>query len=152
MDQLMDRIRELLGKEFTDADDITISGKDFPCRMFRQLYAGDWFGTELIDACLTMSDKLPFMRFSFCIQLDHGTRPLKAPFQVWGERVNEWRSKANGQRLAYLSPLIHNGNHFSLLEINEIERKIFHYDSLASQNSTSTAEPSKLQQAVLVRM
>lgn len=150
IDRLTNRIRQLLGKRFTDADDVTIMGNDFPCFMFNQLYADNWFGTEIINACLTLSDKLPFVRFSFCIDL---AKPKGSPFQVWAKRIMEWRSKANGQRLVYFTPLIHNNIHFSLLEINEVEGKIFHYDSLTSQNDTiSTSELSNLHEAILVRI
>jgi hypothetical protein len=33
----------------------------------------------------------------------------------------------------YFGPLNSNNNHFTLLEINEREQKIYHYDSMASQ-------------------
>ena len=63
IDQLKSKICQILGKEMTQTDDVTIKGTDFPCYMLEQLYSDEWIGTNLIHACLTMSDKMSVVRF-----------------------------------------------------------------------------------------
>lgn len=138
VDHLKSEICTILEKlEVADADDVTIKGRDFPCSMFEQLRSNMLFGTNLIHACLTMSDKLPFVRFGQCISLDEVSkrkiRPIHTPFNLWAKKIGEWRSQSRNRPLAYFCPLLSNANHFSLLEINEIEQKILHYDSMASE-------------------
>jgi len=134
IDRLKSKICQILGKEMTQTDDVTIRGIDFPCYMLEQLYNDEWIGTNLIHACLTMSDKMSVIRFGQCISLDIvdtvKSRPHRRPFQQWAKKVSEWKESSTVP-LVYFCPLIHNGIHFSLLEINELDKKIHHYDSMA---------------------
>jgi hypothetical protein len=160
IDQLKRDICTALGKpEVTDADDVTINGTDFSCSMFEQLRSNMLFGTNLIHACLIMSDKLPFVRFGRCISLHEVSKrkiwPIHGPFIPWAKKIDDWRRESRNRPLAYFCPLLSNGNHFSLLEINEIERKILHYDSMASEaiiNSTlgDKSQRTKVCEKVLV--
>jgi hypothetical protein len=134
IDELKSKICQILGKEMTQTDDVTIKGTDFPCYMLEQLYSDEWIGTNLIHACLTMSDKMSVIRFGQCVSLDVVDRvrskPHRRPFQQWAKNISEWK-KSSTVSLVYFCPLIHNGIHFSLLEINELDKKIYHYDSMA---------------------
>jgi hypothetical protein len=54
IDKLKSKICQILGKEMTQTDEVTIKGIDFPCSMFEQLYSDEWIGTNLIHACLNV--------------------------------------------------------------------------------------------------
>jgi hypothetical protein len=160
VDHLTSDICTTLGKlGVTDADDVTIKGIDFSCSMFQQLRSDILIGTNLIHACLTMSDKLPFVRFGQCISLDEVSkrkiRPIHTPFNLWAKKIEEWRRESKDRPLVYFCPLLSNGNHFSLLEINEIERMIHHYDSMASEAIINSivgdkSQPTRVCEKVLV--
>lgn len=98
-----------------------------------------WFKDDIIVACLHLSDKLPFVRAGFCIPIHQQLDPRKVvarPFQMASKRIDEWHSAFQDQiPLVYFFPLLQNNNHFSLLEINEREGCIFHYDSLSTQTN-----------------
>jgi len=118
----------------TQTDEVTIKGIDFSCSRLEQLYSDEWIGTDLINACLAMSDKTSAVRFGQDVSLDVvdkvRSKPHSRPFQLLPKKISEWKKSSTGP-LVYFWPLIHNGNHFSLLEINELDEKIYHYDSLA---------------------
>ena len=91
-----------------------------------------------------MSDKPSFVRHGYSVPFDqfepfrkNGTMGrVSRPLAGWMKKVETFRSEAQDQqgdgiRLVYFCPLNSNNNHFSLLEINEQERKIYHYDSMA---------------------
>jgi len=97
------------------------------------LREGQWINEEVILACLHLSNKLPSVRIGLSVP----TYPVKRPFQVARLRVEEWRRETSGPNsLIYLFPMFQPA-HFSLLEINEIEKCIYHYDSAGrKENST----------------
>lgn len=99
----------------------------------RLLRDGEWVNDEIILACLHLSEKLPSVRIGFSVP----THQVKRPFQMARQRVDEWRRQTKGRdRLIYLFPMFQ-PNHFSLLEINEAENSIYHYDSWGrKENST----------------
>jgi len=134
IDQLKSKICEVLGKEMTPTDDVTIKGIDFPCSMLEQLYSGEWIGTNLIHACLTMSNETSVVKFSQCVSLDvvnaARSKPHRRPFELWAKKISEWKESSTDP-LVYFCPLLHDGTHFSLLEINDLDKKICHYDSMA---------------------
>jgi hypothetical protein len=137
IEQLKSKICHILGKKITQTDDVTIKGIDFPCYMLEQLHSDEWIGTNLIHACLTMSDKMSIVRFGQCVSLDIvdavRSKPHRKPFQQWAKNIREWK-KFSTVPLVYFCPLIHNGIHFSLLEINELDKKIYHYDSITPRH------------------
>jgi Ulp1 protease family, C-terminal catalytic domain len=154
IDQLKTKICQILGKEMTQTDDVTIKGIDFPCYMLEQLYSDEWIGTNLIHACLTMSDKISVVRFCQCISLDIvdtvKSKPHRRPFQQLARKISEWK-ESSAAPLVYFCPLIHNGIHFSLLEINELDKKIYHYDSMAPAHviAGNTDKPTRVCEAAL---
>ena len=62
---------------------------------------------------------------------DSKLRAIRRPLRGWRKKIENWRCETGSQldgekvRHVYLYPLNHNNSHFSLLEINEIEQKIF---------------------------
>ena len=86
-------------------------------------------------AGIQMSDKPYFVKYKECIPLHaHGKRgmkPIPRPLNRLRNTVEKAWTEHGQNTLVYVCPLHTNGNHFSLLEINERERKIYHYDSKA---------------------
>jgi hypothetical protein len=61
------------------------------------------------------------------------------PLAGWRKTIERYSSEAQTQqgqsiRLVYFCPLNSNNNHFTLLEINEQQRKIYHYDSMVKKD------------------
>jgi hypothetical protein len=96
-------------------------------------------------AAIQMLDKPFFVRYGQSVPLDEiesfgrsGTRRVSRPLARWRKTIEKFSSEAQiqhgqGTFLVYFCPLNRNTNHFSLLEINEQQRRIYHYDSMADQ-------------------
>lgn len=146
MDAAVDRLIEhvsinVLRKPDLQNDDIvTVSGRtEFDCSIFKGLCHGEWFDVWLLSAGMEMSDKPSFVRYDHSIPLDeekrNQIRPIPRPFARWRNQIELWKEEL-GKRgesadLVYLCPVNSNCNHFTVLEINEQDRKIYHYDSNA---------------------
>lgn len=145
MDRLIEDISKVLGKPDPGKDDIlTIrGGTEFDCAMFSRLRHGEWFDSELLWAGMKMSDKPSFVRYDYSVPLDEYfgkrgmMRRIPRPLAGWRKRVESWREakKKHGTAvpLTYFCPLNHNCSHFTLLEINEQDERIYHYDSKADK-------------------
>ncbi|KAK3687216.1 hypothetical protein B0T22DRAFT_534656 [Podospora appendiculata] len=95
---------------------------------------------SLDDAVEQMSrefHKPPSVRISLSVPLHEDKKgkivPKRKPFAAWRKKINGFRdaSPAKGD-LTYFCPLHIRNDHFTLLEIDEGTRTIYHYDSLAS--------------------
>ncbi|KAL2257852.1 hypothetical protein VTK26DRAFT_9083 [Humicola hyalothermophila] len=149
VDRLVEKARELLGKrEFGEYDCIMINGKvDFPCASLHRLRPGRWLDMWSIAAAMEMTDKHRSVRYGLSVDLDEvkedGVVPKLRPLCLWRKKVDQYRDKAAGVPLIYLRPLNLNANHFTLLEINEQAKMIYHYDSMANrrfiQHKTKTS-------------
>jgi hypothetical protein len=96
-------------------------------------------------AAMHISDRPDFVRFGESIPLDsirrHGEmRSINRPFQAWAGKIAMFRREAeNSTPLIFYCPVNHNNSHFTLLEINDSEKVIRHYDSkapLTARNGT----------------
>jgi len=61
--------------------------------------------------------------------------PISNPLRRWRKKINDCRREAKNdleRPQLYICPLNVNANHFTLLEINEQTKMIYHYDSMAS--------------------
>ena len=138
-----------MGKRKPEEDDgVAINGRiELPCDMLNRLRQGEWFDGWLLMAGIAMSDKPPFVRYGYSVPLEQfepsgrggKMRRVAKPLAGWRKKIEAFRMEAQGQqggeiRLIYFCPLNCNGNHFTLLEINEQEEKIYHYDSMASKS------------------
>jgi len=125
--------------------ELVVVGADFhfPTSSLTRLEGTTWLDDNVILACLHLSDKLPYVRVGFCIPMHQQARanvPMPRPFERAGKKVSDWRNTSAHENLVSLFPLLQHGNHFSLLEINEKERCIYHYDSLCrGENATVKA-------------
>lgn len=129
-------------------DNVTVDGGvDIFCDKFNTLRQGRWLDSWMIMAGMQMSDKPFFVRYGLSIQLDTsepfgraGTeRRVSRPLARWRKKIGSLNKEAQvrhgqGTLLVYFCPLNMNNTHFTLLEINERERKIYHYNSMADQD------------------
>jgi hypothetical protein len=139
----------VLGKRKLEGNDVVAIGdsKELNCYVFWKLRQGEWFNAWVIYAGMAISDKPPFVRYDYSIPLEQTGKNHSKPLCNWREKIDRWRSEirsqSNGEEIpqVYFCPLNHNNKHFSLLEINELERKICHYDSMASENVRNCTIP-----------
>lgn len=125
-------------------DCITIDGVlEFPCDIFNRFRPGQWFDAWTLDALMMICDKPTNVHYGHSVPLDQSVKNKKRkmtkvlrPLAPWRRQIESHRREAQAQGRVhdstYLCPLNHGNTHFSALEINEREMKIFHYDSLAS--------------------
>jgi len=102
----------------------------------------------MIMTSLQMLNKPFFVRYGESIPLDKfessdrvSTRLISISKSLtrWRKTIESFNSQAQIQHgqgilLMYFCSLSRNTNHFTLLEINEQEKRIYHYDSMANQD------------------
>ena len=107
--------------------------------MLARLRSRQWLKSWDIGAALQMADKPVVVELSLSIPLHEedangNVTPISNPFRRWRLKIDEFRCKGKenleGLRV-YICPLNVNANHFTLLEINEQTKMIYHYDSWA---------------------
>ncbi|RSL73881.1 hypothetical protein CEP54_000272 [Fusarium duplospermum] len=107
------------------------NGFVFSIDSLRTLSGREWLNDDIILACLHLSEKLPSVRVGFSIPIHGEKGPIPRPFERAMRQIAQWRREGGEHPLVYLFPLFQRKSHFSLLEINEGENSIFHYDSLS---------------------
>jgi Ulp1 family protease len=99
----------------------------FPITSLQLLNERQWINQDIILACLHSADRLPFIRVG-CFHIALSDQ-LKDPLQMMQKKVRQWRRQIDKENyLVYLFPLNHNGCHWSLLEIDDREHLITHYN------------------------
>ena len=132
----------VLGKrKFEDVDAVAVNEVPVSCDIFDRLRYGQWLNDDMINLAMNISDQADFVTHGYSVPLvdvrkTRTTRPIQRPLAAWGRRTNRLREEAgtiSGDMipLVYFCPLNHRGNHFTLLEINDQEKAIRHYDSMA---------------------
>jgi hypothetical protein len=149
VDRLIEDVStKVFGKrKFDDDDGIAVDGGvELPCNIFNMLRQDKWVDAWLLMAGMQMSDKPSFVRYGYSVALDqterfgrNDTRRVSPPLAGWRKKIEQFRSQGRTQHgqgicFVYFCPLNTNNNHFALLEINEQEKKIYHYDSMASED------------------
>ena len=136
--------RKVLGKKtLTENDTITVDGKtELPCSIFDRLRHDVWFDAWLILACMA-SELRPHVGYCYSVALDEPDsngkeRCIKRPLAVLIRKLEDFRRDARKRlgdetKLTYFCPLNRDSSDFSILEINERDRKIYHYDPMASE-------------------
>jgi hypothetical protein len=138
VDSLIEEVRSKAVGERKDA--ITVDGRaEVSCQTLDDLRQGRWIDNWMITAAIQMADKPYFIRYHHCVPFDiPGRRGLKCvprPLAGWRRTVDADREAQHGKNtLVHFCPINLNANHFTLLEINEREEKIYHYDSWASED------------------
>ena len=132
----------MLGKQNSqDSDLVALSdGKQIECKSFWKLRNDEYFDAWLIYTCMQISDKPSFVNITYSIPLDRTDKTgrmfaICRPFLGLRKQLDklreEMKATSEGQ-LVVLCPVNWRNIHFSLLEFNESERKIYHYDSNSS--------------------
>lgn len=113
-----------------DAVELSVDSLDRLC-------PDEWLDMWVIAAAMELADKPPWVRYGLSIGLEERENdriiPVTNPFGPWRKKVNKYRSEVeHNARLVYFCPLSLGTNHFTLLEIDEHQRTIYHYNSMAS--------------------
>ncbi|KAF7166574.1 hypothetical protein CNMCM6106_002349 [Aspergillus hiratsukae] len=164
---------KVLGKDTLDTTDtIAVNGSmELTCDIFDRLYPRKWLDAWTIYLAMELSDKPPHIRFSISTPLEYRAEEIKkikkikkvkkvtsdsldcqlveikktTPLARWAEKIAEDQKEAE-EELVHFCPINHNQDHFTLLEINEREKLIRHYDSLANDATRKTEIPRLVEQ------
>jgi hypothetical protein len=92
----------------------------------------------IIATAMELTDKPSCVGYGLSVPLDQyqygddKVIPITRPFGLWRRKIDEYRREVeNDVGLIYFCPLNLNTNHFTLLEINEQLRTLYHYNSIA---------------------
>ena len=165
VEQLIQDVRtKVLGKrKIREGDSVAINnGVELDCNIFQRLLNEEWLDAWTIFAAMQISDMPFFVHHGYSLPLEEPGRngrikPIKRPLSGWARKITDFRKDArerlgNSTRMVYFSPLNHSNTHFTLLEINEREEVIRHYDSMASKGVIAGAlKLTRVQKLVEVR-
>ncbi|CVK92412.1 uncharacterized protein FMAN_07308 [Fusarium mangiferae] len=129
--------KEVRGSGMSDSLLIPQSEFRFDIISLQRLGSTTWLNDDIVLACLHLSAKLPCVRIGFSVPIHRETTTrahclLPRPFERLAMHISkehETDSRSETNALVWLFPLFQHGNHFSLLEIDEQTRRIYHYDS-----------------------
>jgi len=129
----------LCKQNLQDSDLVALNdGMQIECKSFWKLRNDEYFDAWLIYACMQISDKPSFVKITYSIPLNRTDSKgrvfaLSRPFLRLQKQLDKLREEFKAERqLVVLCPVNSRNNHFSLIEFNESERKIYHYDSNSS--------------------
>jgi hypothetical protein len=96
----------------------------------------------IIAAAMELTDKPSCVRYGLSVPLDQHEDdivvPHTKPFGLWRKKVDNYRREVeHNVRLVYFCPLNLDTDHFTLLEINEPLKTIYHYNSMAGHDVIS---------------
>lgn len=161
VDQLTSQVStQLFNKQKLDIDDtISINGNvELSIDLFARLRAGEWLDSWALMAAMSISDRPDFVRFGESVPLDsigrHGQmRSIKRPFQAWVNQITMFRREAKANRpLIFYCPVNHDNSHFTLLEVNDSEKVIRHFDSKAPLIAINGTEKTRVAYLVQVSL
>ncbi|UNI24840.1 hypothetical protein JDV02_010558 [Purpureocillium takamizusanense] len=113
---------------------LTVGSECLDAKALNTLAPNTWLNANVIIAGLTVSDRLPWVRVGHSVPIHCGVdalRRIRRPFQVAASEITAWR-KETTEQLVFFFVLFQRSNHFSLLEINDKEKTIHHYDSMCT--------------------
>ncbi|KAH8595137.1 hypothetical protein B0O99DRAFT_159895 [Bisporella sp. PMI_857] len=154
INRVVEEIGHVLGKSIVgDQDCIMINGTgELSCGMFNRLRSRAWLKNWDIAAALEMADKSPSVRHYLSIpfhkeDINGKIMPISNPLRGWRKKIDDWRAEVENdieRQQVYICPLNVSANHFTLLEINEETKMIYHYDSMASPGIRQRKKKSSL--------
>jgi hypothetical protein len=108
--------------------------------VFDRLRSWEWLNCWDIAAALEMTDRPVFVRLNLSVPLhkkdaNGKVTPLSNPLRRWRKKIDDYRCKGKNDLKGpqvYICLLNVNADYFTLLEINEQTKMIYHYDSMAS--------------------
>ncbi|KAL2802112.1 hypothetical protein BJX63DRAFT_438187 [Aspergillus granulosus] len=162
IDQLVEGVKaKVLGQSILNSNDtLAVNGSmELECTILQRLRQGERLDAWTILAAMQISDRPAFVRHDKSIPLDEiieiepvkRIRPFKRPLAAWAKKISKYRRQAKetfGEAipLVFFCPINHTDSHYTLLEINERERAIRHYDSLAGRDAVGKTRISRLVQ------
>ncbi|QGA17621.1 hypothetical protein EYB26_005296 [Talaromyces marneffei] len=124
-----------------------------PAPILSSLRPGQWLDCWVLQVAMEISDRPTSVRFCESIPVNDIKRhdrikPLKKPFEAWVKEIAELRKKAESglescTSLIFYAPICHTHSHFTLLEINDGEKVIRHYDSLAKPTTINGTKKTR---------
>jgi hypothetical protein len=142
IESVVEGIGHVLGKHpLVEDDSVVINGSvELAYGMFDRLRSREWLNCWDIAAALEMTDRPAFVQLGLSIPLHDvdakgDVTTILNPFRRWRTKIDDYRWKAKDDLESlqvYICPLNINNNHFTMLEINEQTKMIYHYDSMAS--------------------
>jgi hypothetical protein len=162
IDQLVEGVkaRVLCQTILSPNDTLAVNGSmELECTILQHLRPGVRLDAWTILAAMQISDRPAFVRHDKSIPLDEiiaiepvkRIRPFKRPLAAWAKKISKYRRQAKETfgdviPLVFFCPINHTDSHYTLLEINEQERVIRHYDSLADRGAVNQTRMSRLVQ------
>ncbi|KAH6646811.1 hypothetical protein BKA67DRAFT_663195 [Truncatella angustata] len=111
-----------------------------------RLNPSQWFGEDLVQLCIHLADRLPHVRVGFPVAIHdrHTGKPLVDPLKWVKKRIEKWNAEQAEGHLTCFFPLFLQNDHFTLLEINQTDDSVSHYDT-AKYNSRPVKAACKAQ-------
>ena len=142
INRTIEGISHVLEKRSLSEDDaVTVNGgAELSYGIFDKLRSKKWLNCWDIAAAPEMIDRPAFVQLGPSIPLhkkdaNGEVTPLSNPLYRWRKKIDEYKCEGKNDLegpQVYICPLNVNANHFTLLEINEQTKMIYHYDSMAS--------------------
>ncbi|KAH6972690.1 hypothetical protein EDB80DRAFT_596098, partial [Ilyonectria destructans] len=137
----LSRLCDQISKRMKNPEELILRNTGSVVRLssLNKLRGTTWLDDHVILTCLHLSDKLPFVRVGFSVPIHQEIYPHRAqlrPLEMASKRIMRWHDEMEVQSpLVCIFPLLLHNNHFTLLEINERESCIYHYDSLGRREN-----------------
>ncbi|KAL2846621.1 hypothetical protein BJY01DRAFT_234522 [Aspergillus pseudoustus] len=160
VDHLVERVKTKVLDQTTlnPNDTLAVNGSmELENTILQHLRPGQRLDAWTIFAAMQIFDRPAFVRHDKSIPLDEiieiepvkRTRPFRRPLAEWAKKISKYRRLAkdtfgDSVPLVYFCPINHTDSHYTLLEINEREQAIRHYDSLADRDSVGQTRISRL--------
>ena len=142
LDRVIERVSHVLGKHpLGENDSVIVNGAvELSGGVFNRLRSREWLNCWDIAAALEMTDRPVLVHLGVSIPLHRKdangeVTPISNPFGRWRKEIDSYmrRDMNDLERpQVFICPLNINANHFTLLEINEQTKMIYHYDSMAT--------------------
>ena len=148
---------KVLSKTTLDSSDtIAVNGSmELSCDIFERFRQHQWLDAWTIIAAMEISDKPEFVRYDLSIPLDETRntgqmKPITRPLAGWAKKIAKHRRLAKETSgLVYFCPINHRNCHFTLLEINEQDQTIRHYDSKAEPGTILGGRKTRISKLVM---
>ncbi|KAL4993993.1 hypothetical protein BDV10DRAFT_189454 [Aspergillus recurvatus] len=150
VDRLLNAVRDDVLNGTSDEEKMVVvnHSPEIPFGSFKRLNGEKWLDAWIITAAMQISDKSPFVRHYHSIPLNEpGGNPIPRPLQAISQKVQQSRETSE-EKLVHFCTLNHRRTHFTLLEINERERVIRHYDSMVSPDVMKGVKQSRMSRLV----
>jgi Ulp1 protease family, C-terminal catalytic domain len=155
VDKLISRVSaEVFKKQSLDDRDTFVIHDcvNIPADSLHRLRPGRWLDSWILKVAMHISDRPSSIKFSESIPVnytgsDGQVRPTTKPFQAWAKSIAQLRREAEAESctpLIFFCPIYSNESHFTLLEINDSEKAIRHYDSLATLTTIGGTEKTRI--------